>query len=274
MKHLLSEMTWYEVRERLEKRPVVLLPFGSLEEQGPHAPMGDYMITERIAAEAARRADAIATPTIPFGYSDYFRPFPGAMCLRPETFCLLLEDMCHSFLDHGVQHLVILNGHSGNYPLIDQVTRKVKQERHVRIPCVNLWRIAPADRLKAIYAGRQAEAMGHGADPLTSVYLHLFPELMRLDLIDHKARQQVLGLPVATFNAVKFNEVDVNLPIDADEIRENGIVSGNPELASAQIGRDIFEWIVEFTADFVRYFRTTSPIVASPAPSSPEGSAA
>ena len=49
MKHALKDMTVAEFRDRLTAGPVVLLPFGSQEVQGPHAPMGDYMLTEAVA---------------------------------------------------------------------------------------------------------------------------------------------------------------------------------------------------------------------------------
>ncbi len=260
-KHRLSELTWYEVRERLREKPVILLPFASQEEQGPHAPMGDFMITEWIAGEVARRADALAAPTIPFGYSDYFRPFPGAICLRPETFCLLLEDICRSFLDHDVTHLVILNGHSGNYPLVDQTVRRLKQERRILIPCLNLWRLLPADLVTSLYGDRAGTALGHGGDPLTSVYLHLFPELMRMDLVETRDRKTALGLPIASLNAVRFEGQDVNVPLDADQINETGIVGGDPGVASAERGERLVEAIVALSVGFVTHFRTTDPSV-------------
>ncbi len=259
--HSISELTWYEVTARLRDKPVILLPFGSQEEQGPHAPMGDFMIAEWIAREVASRADALAAPTIPFGYSDYFRPFPGAICLRPETFSLLLEDMCRSFLDHGATHLVILNGHSGNYPLIDQTVRRLKQDRRVLIPCLNLWRLLSAELLETLYGDGASQALGHGGDPLTSVYLHLFPDLMRMDLVETGERKTALDLPIASFNAVKFQGLDINVPLDGDEINETGIVGGDPSVASAAIGERIVESIVELAVDFVRHFKTTEPAV-------------
>ena len=36
--------------------PIILLPMGSQEDQGPHAPMGDYLLAEKIAELAALRA--------------------------------------------------------------------------------------------------------------------------------------------------------------------------------------------------------------------------
>ena len=56
MKHALKDMTVAEFRDRLTPETVILLPFGSQEEQGPHAPMGDYMLADAVACKAAASA--------------------------------------------------------------------------------------------------------------------------------------------------------------------------------------------------------------------------
>lgn len=260
-KHLLQELTWVEFRERLGDDPTVLLPFGSQEEQGPQAPMGDYMLTERIAGMIAERSGAIAAPTVPFGYADYFRAVPGGIQLRPETFRALFEDICDNFLDHGIDRLIVINGHSGNFPLIDQSIRKIKRDRGVWIPCINLWRIMTAVEWKAFHGERSMSAMGHGGDPLTSVYLHLFPDLMRMDLVDTVERKSVLGLPTSGLNAVSFKGVDVNIALDIDDICDNGIAGGDPATSSPEIGAKIVEHVVDFCVEFVNHFRSVDPKV-------------
>ncbi|MCP3984846.1 MAG: creatininase family protein, partial [bacterium] len=142
-KHLLKDLTFVEFRERMTEDPVVLLPFGSQEEQGPACPMGDWMLTEALAAQVAERAGALAAPTVPFGYADYFRPIPGGVQLRADTFVRLFRDVCDNFLDHGLTRLVVFNGHTGNHPLIDRATRELRRDRGVVIPCLNIWRLIP-----------------------------------------------------------------------------------------------------------------------------------
>jgi len=255
-KHRLKDMTWIEFGERLADDPVVLLPFASQEQQGPHAPMGDYMLTEAIVDRIAERAGAIVAPIIPFGYADYFRPFAGGVQLRPETFRAVIEDICENFLNHDLEHLIVMNGHGGNIPLIDQSVREIKQERGIWIPCLNLWRMLTPEKWKEIHGDRAGEASGHGGDPMTSVYLHLFPELMRMDLIRDEERKTVLGLPVSGLNAVKFQGVDVNVPVDIDDIGETGIAGGNPNLSSAGKGKQVVDYIVDLSVDFIDHFKT------------------
>jgi creatinine amidohydrolase len=106
-----------------------------------------------------------------------------------------------------------------------------------------------------IHGERGTSALGHGADPLTSVYLHLFPELVRMDLIEMKDKKSVLGLPPSGLNAVKFDGVDVNLAVDIDDISDTGIAGGDPNNSSAEIGEKIVETLVDFAARFVAHFK-------------------
>jgi creatinine amidohydrolase len=115
--------------------------------------------------------------------------------------------------------------------------------------------------MKELYGDRAGDASGHGADPLTSVYLHLFPELMRMDLVEEKPRKQAIGLPIAGFSGVRFQGAEVHLPLDGDEICDTGIVGGDPSLASAEKGRRIVEFVVDYCAAFVTHFRTANPRV-------------
>ena len=84
VKHALKDMTVAEFRDRLDDRPVILLPLGSQEEQGPHVPMGDYLLAEAVALRAAELSGAIAAPCLPFGFAEFFRGFPGGIQLRAE----------------------------------------------------------------------------------------------------------------------------------------------------------------------------------------------
>src|SRR5512146_3032678 len=79
----LARMTWREAGESFRSNPVILLPMGSVEQHGPHVPVGDYRYATEVANRIALRTGAIVAPTIPWGYSEHFRPFPGTLSVRP-----------------------------------------------------------------------------------------------------------------------------------------------------------------------------------------------
>jgi creatinine amidohydrolase len=258
-KHALRKMTFVEFRERMAEDPVILLPLGSQEEQGPQGPMGDYMLSEALAERAAAAADAIAAPTLPFGYADVFRSMPGGIQLRPDSFCGVLEDMASAFLDHGLRRLVIFNGHTGNTALIDQTVRRIRRERGVIIPSINIWKIIPDTVWRQIHGENAQAAQGHGADPISSVYLHLHPELVRPDLVRPSTPNAIFGLKAAGLAAVTFEGVPVQMPINAKELNADGMIGGDATLSSAEAGAAIADHIVNFTARFVRHFRSCDP---------------
>ena len=79
-------MTFLEFRARMAEDPVIILPLGSVEVQGPCNPLGDFMLAVRIAAIVAERTGAIAAPCMPFGFAEVFRDVPGGMQLSADTF--------------------------------------------------------------------------------------------------------------------------------------------------------------------------------------------
>ena len=52
----MAELTSEEARQHVTEDAVVLLPMGSLEDQGIHAPMGDYLAADLMALEIAKTA--------------------------------------------------------------------------------------------------------------------------------------------------------------------------------------------------------------------------
>lgn len=259
-KHLIAEMTFREFEAAIAADPVILLPMGSQEEHGPSAPMGDFMLTAVIASRVAQQSGALAAPTVPFGYADYFRPVPGGIQLRAATFCAVLRDFADNFLDHGLNKLVILNGHSGNAPLIDQTTRQIRADRGVVIPSINLWRLHTPSVWTEAYGVPAGQGFGHGAEPVSSAYACLFPALMRPDLAEQPRNQKrFLGFETAGLGAVRFRGVDIAVPLDITDVTDNGIASGDPSLVSAQAGERMLRHMVDTCAAFVEAFRQSQP---------------
>ena len=69
-KYRYDELTWPEMREAIARGPVVLLPFGTIEDHGPHLPINtDNVIVEAICLEAAGRApgEMLVMPLLAYG---------------------------------------------------------------------------------------------------------------------------------------------------------------------------------------------------------------
>lgn len=254
----IADMTQPEFAERTGKQPVILLPLGSQEVQGPHSQMGDFRLTERIAELVAEQSGALVAPVLPFGYADFFRDFAGGMQLRPETFMAVLTDMLTSLLDHGLTRLLIINGHTTNASLIAQVTRRLRQANRVLIPSVDLWQALPDALMREIFAGQSVR--GHGGEPLTSIGLHLFPENARPDLHREKSERAVrLGMPVRGVSGADFEGMRVNFPVNSGEVDQNGLLGGSPSHASAKRGEAMTEHLVAKLVKLVAHLESVDP---------------
>ncbi len=58
----------YEVKEKIEKSKVAILPIGAVEAHGPHLPLGtDNFLAERLSERVAEKTGALVLPTLPYG---------------------------------------------------------------------------------------------------------------------------------------------------------------------------------------------------------------
>jgi len=258
----IGEMTWTEVREAVERGNAALVPLGSIEEHGPHSPMGDYMIIHDITGRTGEATGDLVVPTMPFGYSEYFRHYPGTITLRPETLAAVVEDTIDCLLRHGLRHIVIFNGHAGNMPILEVLMRKIRRARGLMIPIVSPLQVMQAPALiKELYG--DGMVLAHGGEPVGSVMMALAPQAVRMERVGAFGRRQVLGMPTDGLGAITFKGVRVALPLDMRDVTpETGSLS-DPSKASADRGRAMLDYAVKFCVDFVRWFRTTDPRVAA-----------
>jgi creatinine amidohydrolase len=256
----LGELTAVEAREILAKNPVILLPLGSHEDQGPHAPMGDYLLAEQVANQIAERAsglgvETLVAPVIPFGGSNYFGSTPGGIALSQTTLRALLMDVLGCLLRHNLSHLIILNGHDGNVQCIQEVTSEIYRSSGCLIPNIYLWRVAQSLLAEVVGEEKAKQTSGHGADVLTSLAMHFFSERVRWDLIPAPGDPpEVMGLPVTGLATVGFEGVNISVPLEVADLAPNGVAAGDPRLCSPETGAALAEKLVELGARFVRHY--------------------
>src|SRR5699024_3767113 len=119
MSVLMSELTWYEYKEKLQDS-VVLLPVGSTEQHGYHLPLVvDYFQINALSKLVAKEINEIVDPAIPYGYkslphSGGGQIFPGTTILNAETLILLVKDILKELFRHGAKKVIIMDGHYEN----------------------------------------------------------------------------------------------------------------------------------------------------------------
>jgi hypothetical protein len=114
----LAKIPFPEVKRLAESaRAIVILPIGVVEEHGAHLPLGlDSFAAEVYAASAAPHLkeagyEVVVAPTINYGVARAAIDFPGTLSLEPETLRSMVVEIGRSLARHGLNRLVILNGH-------------------------------------------------------------------------------------------------------------------------------------------------------------------
>ncbi len=258
----MADITGDEARALYPTNPVILLPMGSHEDQGPHAPMGDYILAERMAELIALRATAegtrtVVAPVLPFGKGDFFGPMPGGIALSAATFRAVLDELFAELLRHKLTKLVVINGHGGNVTVVNEATRAVMHSHGLVIPALYLWRIAYGELPKLVGPEKAKAVSSHGADPLTSLCMHLFPGRVREELVPEPRtgpRPTALGLPFQGWGSLDFHGAEVTVPIEYDAVSPNAVGTGDPRLCSAETGRLLANRLTEIGAEFCAHY--------------------
>jgi len=194
---MMGDMTWPEVAEALGRDPVVFLPTGTVEQHGPHLPLGvDYLLPQAICAEAARAVGGLVAPPVIYGYKSLPRSgggpfFAGSTGLDGATLSAVIRDILREFARHGIRRVVVLDGHYENRFFLNEGIDLVMREpvcTDIRIMCLQHWDMLTPDTLDQIFpADYPGIELEHAAVLETSLMMHFYPERVREELIPDNA---------------------------------------------------------------------------------------
>ena len=115
----LHELTQPDAEALIREGRTAVLVAGSVEQHGPHLPLGTDWIAALGVAE--RVAPALRAPVVvlsPVGVAPYHRAWAGSLTLRPETLIALVVDVCTGLAGAGATRVLIVNWHEGNTPTL------------------------------------------------------------------------------------------------------------------------------------------------------------
>ena len=233
----LREATWTDA-DALETE-LAVLPVGSTEQHGPHAPLGtDALTAAAVAAEGVDRVDreVAVAPTIPVGVAEEHRQFTGTLWVSPDTFRSYVRETIESLADNGQSRVVVVNGHGGNVgPLREACARLTRDNTAYTVQFT--W----FDAVDPEAVGFDGE-MGHGGPVETSLVQHLRPDLVDEDSFEVAADGAAEGWGEW--------QAGVNLAYDSAEFTESGVV-GDPGEGSAELGERLHDAASDHLADLL-----------------------
>ena len=214
----IDELTWEETRDALKAgKTTVIVPTGGTEKNGYHMVLGkhNYVVTFAANVMARRLGNALVAPTmqyVPEGDPD--RQGPGGISLPSPAYDMVLDAAARSLKAHGFKDILLIGDSGPNQAGMAVVAKTLNEEwkgSGVAVFALTDYyeqsRIYYRAWLEAAFGYDDATVGAHAGISDTSQMLYIRPSGIRRD------RMLPWGGP------------------------EDSGVSGNPALATAEIGR-------------------------------------
>lgn len=249
----LERMTSPELKQaRDDAAGVAIIPVGAVEVHGPHLPLGtDSAETYAIGLRAAEAAGVVIVPLLWYGNSRSFMDFPGTISVRPEVLKDMTKDIALSLLHHGFDKLVILDGHGGNYGILDLLIEELHLETGALACHVRAWELATLPKP----AGTPAYD-GHGGSSETSAMLALSPQ----DVDSSQFADSAPEINITRLGSVfpgpsgLYSSGPITFPLSMGEMVQSGH-HGDPQFASVERGEGLLRVKVAALVEFLRVLK-------------------
>jgi len=230
--YLWGELTWPEARERLRNVDVAILPVGSIEQHGPHLPLDtdafDAQYLARKVAEACSHPRPLVLPLVPYGVSYHHEDFKGTISISNDTLSKMVYEIGTGAARNGVRKLVIINGHGGNSPALNDAAQRINQDTRIFV-AVDTGETSDVDVEALVETPNDV----HAGEIETSTALAVRPHLVRMD----RARRDV---PKFSSRYLDFtSKRGVSWHAFTSRISSDGVM-GDPTKATAEKGEKIW----------------------------------
>ncbi|MEZ5825951.1 MAG: creatininase family protein [Geminicoccaceae bacterium] len=179
---LFRELRAPRLRELARPETIVLLPVASMEQHGPHLPVGtDSMLGEAVCERAARILQAdmpvVVMDAVWTGLSEHHMAFGGTVTLDFSTFHKLIHHICLSLKRHGFRKIALVNSHGGNIAALQTITEEITRDLHLPLVAVTYWTLA--QHLLSEHLSTQ-KGIRHACEAETSMVMYLDSNLVDL----------------------------------------------------------------------------------------------
>jgi creatinine amidohydrolase len=239
----LHEMKWPEVEEYLKNKDVILIPIGSTEQHGRHAPLGtDSFVAIQLAKDASTKANVISAPPLFFGWSPHHMVLPGTISIEAPVLEAFLFQEIKSLSVHGFKNFIVINGHRiTNLPWMQIAAEKAQSELNVKVVIFD-----PAYMSKEVASELGFGPLGHAEEIETSHMMYIRPELINLDQAVDSAEH---ARPLYHLDPRSSEDTLCYIPSTLSQmekiVSETGGSSGKPSRSRADLGQRLHEHLLQ-----------------------------
>jgi creatinine amidohydrolase len=177
-----EELNMPEFEAARDELRTVIIPVGSLEEHGPHLPLGtDTFHAQEVARRVAALRPVVVAPPVFYGMCRSTREHPGTVSLSGDTLRALIRDLGREFYRQGLRRLIIISGHAGGThmsALLEAAETLLEECAGLRVAVVNILEL-----LREVLADKphlvKTRGDSHAGEVETAVMLAAYPQLVK-----------------------------------------------------------------------------------------------
>ncbi len=177
----LYNITMTELKRNIKKHPIVIVPLGSLEEHGPHLPLGtDTIQVEEILRIVEKETNVFIAPAINYGVCRSTEQHIGTVGISPTTLRLLTKDLLGALMNQGFKAIFFISGHAGklhSFSVIEACEEFLKDNHNVRIFYFSELELISND----VFSFIETSYDSHAGEIETSRMLYINPSLVKGD---------------------------------------------------------------------------------------------
>jgi creatinine amidohydrolase len=178
-----KELTAEDLRAKAAADAIVVLPVASMEQHGPHLPVGvDTILCEGVCKAGAEKVAGdvavVVAPTLWCGMAEHHMAFGGTFTFDIPTYRAVLLAFLKSLERHGFKRVFIVNGHGGNIAALNSFLPDFARETSLKVRAATYFELAASDLAPVL---EDQTRVHHACEVETSLMMVLAPETVKRD---------------------------------------------------------------------------------------------
>jgi creatinine amidohydrolase len=178
-----KELTAEDLRAKAAANAIVILPVASMEQHGPHLPVGvDTYLCEAVckagAELAAKDVPVVVAPTLWCGMAEHHMAYGGTFTFDIPTYRAVLLAFLRSIERHGFTRVFIINGHGGNIAALNSFLPDFARATKLKVLMTTYFELSRADIAQFL---EDQKSVHHACEVETSMMMVVIPERVKTD---------------------------------------------------------------------------------------------
>jgi len=261
----LQELSSPEIVERAKKCDIAILPLGSIEQHGPHLPVGhDTLQLFPLLERVAEKTGAMLLPCPWYGaHPSHHHYYPGTVPLQNDTLRALIKDVVRGVALCGYNKFLLFFGH-GQAFATNYTVQELGLEGYFTVS------IMFQNYMKDVHFDIMETPFWHAEETETSIGLYTHPDLVDMSLakkgtstplLDNANWIQMVS-EAATNKVCRFDEITLCVPEYKDKVFTGPI--GDPTIATREKGEKYVTILADRLAEFIEHIKERFPAGVKP----------